>query len=60
MLDDARVAMGSDLFWATLRAYVEANRHQLVSTATLLRTLDDATPLDLAGLLFAARFPRIY
>ena len=52
--------MGDDLFWTTLRGYVEANRHKLVSTATLLRTLDDATPLDLAGLLFAARFPRIY
>jgi hypothetical protein len=60
LLNEASQLMGSDLFWATLRAYVEANRHQLVSTATLLRTLDDATPLDLAGLLFAARFPRIY
>jgi len=60
LLDDARQAMGSELFWTTLRGYVEANHHQLVSTATLLRSLDDATPLDLAGLLFAARFPRIY
>jgi aminopeptidase N len=60
LLDDARQAMGSELFWTTLRGYVETNRHQLVSTATLLRTLDDATPLDLAGILFAARFPRIY
>ena len=60
LLDDARLTMGSDLFWETLRAYVEANRHRLVSTATLLQTLDDATPLDLAGLLFAPRFPRIY
>lgn len=60
LLDEVRLTMGSDLFWETLRGYVETNRHQLVSTATLLRTLDDATPLDLAGLLFAARFPRIY
>ena len=60
LLDDARRAMGSDLFWSTIRGYVEANRHKLVATSTLLRTLDDATPLDLAGLLFAARFPRIY
>jgi len=60
LLDDARQAMGTDLFWETLRGYVETNRNGLVSTATLLRTLDDATPLDLAGLLFAARFPRIY
>jgi aminopeptidase N len=60
LLDDARQAMGSELFWTTLRGFVESNRHGLVSTATLLRTLDDATPLDLAGLLFAPRFPRIY
>jgi aminopeptidase N len=60
LINEAREAMGNDLFWATLRGYVEANRHQLVSTATLLRTLDDATPLDLAELLFASRFPRIY
>jgi aminopeptidase N len=60
LIEQARRAMGSELFWTTLRGFVEANRHQLVSTATLLRTLDDATPLDLAGLLFAARFPRIY
>ncbi|MEX1168911.1 MAG: hypothetical protein WEE50_02085 [Chloroflexota bacterium] len=60
LLDEARRRMGSELFWITLRSYVQTNRHQLVSTATLLRTLDDATPLDLAGLLFASRFPRIY
>jgi aminopeptidase N len=60
LLEDALRAMGTDLFWATIRGYVEANRYELVSTATLLSTLDDATPLDLAGLLFAARFPRIY
>ena len=60
LIDDVRTAMGSELFWATIRGYVESNRHQLVSTATLLRTLDDATPLDLGGLFFAKRFPRIY
>lgn len=60
LLDSARAMMGSDVFWAALRAYVEANRNQLTSTSTLLRALDDATPLDLAGRLFAARFPRIY
>ena len=52
--------MGSDVFWAALRDYVAANRHKLTSTAALLRAIDDATPLDLAGNLFAARFPRIY
>ncbi len=60
LLDDARQQMGSDLFWAALRGYVAANRHKLASTSSLLQALDDATPLDLAGSLFAARFPRIY
>jgi hypothetical protein len=60
LLDDARQLMGSDVFWAALRGYVEANRHDLTSTSTLLRALDDATPVDLATQLFAARFPRIY
>jgi hypothetical protein len=60
LLDEARQFMGSDVFWGALRGYVEANRHRLTSTATLLRALDDATPLDLASLLFAERFPRIY
>ena len=60
LLDDVRQLMGSDVFWVALRGYVDANRGGLVATSTLLRTLDDATQLDLAGLLFAARFPRIY
>jgi len=60
LLDDARRLMGSDAFWTALRGYIGTNRQRLTTTATLLRTLDDATPLDLAGLLFAARFPRIY
>jgi len=60
LLDDARQMMGSEPFWTALRGYVEANRHKLAGTSTLLRALDDGTPLDLAGLLFAARFPRIY
>jgi hypothetical protein len=60
LLDDARQLMGSDVFWAALRGYVEANRHALTSSATLLRALDDATEVDLAGRLFARRFPLIY
>jgi hypothetical protein len=60
LLDDARAIMGDDAFWAALRGYVETNRHKLTPTATLLTALDDATPLDLAGTLFAPRFPRIY
>jgi aminopeptidase N len=60
LLEEARQVMGSDAFWAALRGYVKENRHKLASTSMLLRALDDATPLDLAALLFAARFPRIY
>jgi hypothetical protein len=60
LLEEARRQMGSDVFWTALRGYVAANRHQLTATSSLLRSLDDATPLDLAGMLFAARFPRIY
>jgi hypothetical protein len=60
LLDDARQGMGSNVFWAAIREYVTANRHKLATTSSLLRALDDATPLDLAGSLFAARFPRIY
>jgi hypothetical protein len=60
LLEEARGLMGSDAFWAALRGYVKENRDKLASTSMLLGALDDATPLDLAGLLFAARFPRIY
>lgn len=60
LLDRARRTMGSTAFWTALRAYVAANRDRIVTTTTLLDALDDATPLDLGGTLFAARFPRIY
>lgn len=60
ILDRARELMGNDVFWTALRGYVEANRYQLVTTQSLLTALDDATELDLVGMLFAARFPRIY
>jgi aminopeptidase N len=60
ILDRARVLMGDDAFWVAMRGYVAANRHQLVTTRSLLTALDDATPADLVELLFAARFPRIY
>jgi hypothetical protein len=51
--------MGSTLFWKTLKEYVAARRFKLVSTPTLLKTLDDATPIDLSK-TFAPRFPRFY
>jgi aminopeptidase N len=60
ILERARQLMGDEAFWTALREFVAANRHQLVTTRTLLTALDDATPADLVGLLFAARFPRIY
>ena len=59
LLDSVRRRMGSTLFWTTVRQYVAANRHRLVSTRTLLDALDDATPLDLSR-DFAPRFPRLY
>jgi hypothetical protein len=60
LIDAARKQMGSTAFWGALKAYVADHRHGLASNATLLQALDDATPKDLAELLFAARFPRIY
>jgi aminopeptidase N len=60
LIDAARKAMGSTAFWAALKAYVADHRNGLASNATLLQALDDATPKDLASLLFAKRFPRIY
>lgn len=59
LLNTARLRMGSTLFWTTLRRYVADHRYRIVSTPTLLRTLDDATPVDLSK-LFRPRFPRFY
>ena len=60
LIDAARRTMGSTAFWAALRRYVADHRYGLVSNATLLEALDDATSTDLGSLLFAKRFPRIY
>ena len=59
LLNSVRLKMGSTLFWRTLREYVAARRYQIVSTPTLLKTLDDATPIDLSR-TFRPRFPRFY
>ena len=59
LLNEARRRMGSKVFWAALRGYVTDNRFRISGTATLLRALDDATPVDLSK-LFAPRFPRFY
>ncbi|MFL5674170.1 MAG: hypothetical protein ACJ779_04135, partial [Chloroflexota bacterium] len=60
LIDDTRRRMGSTAFWAALRGYVAANAGRISTTQTLLKALDDGTPLDLAGTLFAPRFPSIY
>lgn len=59
LLNQVRLKIGSTLFWRTLREYVATRRYQLVSTPTLLKTLDDATPIDLSR-TFRPRFPRFY
>jgi hypothetical protein len=58
-LDDLRKAMGATTFWTGLRGYVAANRFGIVTTKTLLDTLDNATPQNLVP-RYQARFPRIY
>ena len=59
LLSDVRRRMGSALFWSTLRSYVAAQRYRISTTPTLLKTLDDATPLYLSA-VFRPRFPSIY
>ena len=59
LLSEARGRMGSTAFWATLKKYVADHRHGLSGTSTLLKALDDATPVDLSK-LFAPRFPKYY
>jgi aminopeptidase N len=59
LINQVRLKMGSTLFWKTLRDYVAARRYEIVSTPTLLKTLDDATPIDLST-MFKSRFPRFY
>jgi aminopeptidase N len=59
LLNQVRLKMGSTLFWRTLKEYVASRRYQIVNTQTLLKTLDDATPVDLSK-TFAPRFPRFY
>jgi len=51
--------MGSSTFWSTLRSYIAQHRYLMVNTPTLLKTLDDATPVDLST-MFRPRFPTYY
>ena len=59
LLNEAKRRMGSTLFYSTLRKYVVAQRFRISTTPTLLKTLDDATPLYLSA-LFRPQFPSIY
>ncbi len=59
LINEARRRMGSTAFWSALRKYVADHRYGLVPTSTLLKALDDGTPVDLSK-LFAPRFPSYY
>jgi hypothetical protein len=59
LLNQAKVRMGSTLFWSTLRAYVADRRYGLSRTQILLQVLDAATPSNLST-LFRSRFPAYY
>ncbi len=47
MLDEIRRALGSDVFWAAMRGYIEAHRFGLGSTGELIDALDAVTPRDI-------------
>jgi hypothetical protein len=59
LLNQAKVRMGSTLFYSTLRAYVADRRYGLSRTQLLLQALDAATPSNLST-LFRPRFPAYY
>jgi len=59
LLNSVRLRMGSSTFWSTLRSYIAQHRYLMVNTPTLLKTLDDATPVDLST-MFRPRFPTYY
>jgi hypothetical protein len=58
-LDDLRRSMGSTAYWKALRDYVAAGRYRLVSTKTLLSTIDNHTSLSFTS-RYHSRFPRLY
>jgi hypothetical protein len=58
-LDDLRRSMGSTAYWKALRDYVAAGRYKLVSTKTLLSTIDNHTSLSFTS-RYHSRFPRLY
>jgi hypothetical protein len=59
LLADAKKKMGSTVFWKAVRGYIDDHRWGISHTGTLLRALDDATPLNLAS-WWGWRFPKVY
>jgi len=59
VLDQIRRLMGNERFWGALAVYLQANRHGLAGTTTLLDVLRGATSADL-GPILRARFPHLY
>lgn len=58
-LDRYRRQMGSSLFWATMRDYLETYAHGIAGTKKLLDMLQAASPVDLTP-NFRSRFPTLY
>jgi hypothetical protein len=59
VLDEIRRKMGNDRFWGALAVYLQANRHGLAGTTTLLDVLRGATSADL-GPILRSRFPHLF
>ncbi|HET7181433.1 MAG TPA: hypothetical protein VFI15_04290 [Candidatus Limnocylindrales bacterium] len=59
VLDDLRRRMGTDRFWAALRAYIDEYRDDIGGTRRLLEALRAGTKVDLLPVL-RSRFPTLY
>ena len=59
VLDDLRRRMGSNAFWAALRAYINDYRNEIGGTRQLLEALRAGTKADLLPVL-RIRFPSLY
>ncbi|MDQ3871836.1 MAG: hypothetical protein M3301_09520 [Chloroflexota bacterium] len=59
VVNTVRGRMGDKAFWPALRAYVRTYANRVSGTATLLRFLDDRTPVDLRP-LYRTYFPSLY
>ena len=59
VLDDLRRRMGTDAFWAAMRAYVTQYRGGIGGTRQLLETLRAGTDVNLLPVL-RSRFPSLY